>query len=298
MNTNNIIQESTRVNRKYEILYYPKVRAAIQVQVKRVIVDAKSKGVEHAIAQLSQTIGNPWLAAVVRDLYKTVGSRHARMTYSRLLHDIRNNPGSKSYSGPVDQKGFGFNAQWTKWVLDYLERFLLEKITFDVSVTTRDALMRTLTASVIGGWGVDKTISMLEDWPFERFQAARIVRTEVGRASNVGATAQVETSEYEQQKTWLSVQDNRTRRPPRDHANHVALNGTKIDSGDEFVDPTNGDRLKFPGDPKASAKSVINCRCVVAYELKRDINGEPVPKRRSTSVIYPGQINTGQMITV
>lgn len=285
MNRRELRSQYLRVNRKFEVLYAPKVRKALHVKVQAVIDNLKSSGYQYAISKLSTEVGNVELSEVIRKLYTDVGLRHARLTYRRIVVD--------------QKKGFGFNAEWTKFITDYLNRFLLEKITFEVANTTRNALLKALTAGTVAGLGVDGMIDQLEEWPFERYQAARIVRTEVNRASNVGSAAQESTSEYEQQKEWLSVQDFRTRgHKPSDHANHVALNGTKIDAGDEFTDPRNGDRLAFPGDPKGSAASTINCRCQAAFVNKRDINGNLIPKRKTTSVIYPGSFNRGQMVTI
>lgn len=285
MRKRELIAQYTRINRRFELLYLPKVRKALHVKAQAVIDNLKSGGYNYAISKLSTDLGNDKLAEVIKDIYVNVGLRHARLTHRRIRNDI--------------EKGFGFNQIWTDFILSYLNRFLLEKITFEVAKTTRDALMKVLTVGTVSGLGIDGMIDQLKNWPFERYQAARIIRTEVNRASNVGATAQESTSEYEQQKEWLSVQDFRTRGHKKDdHANHVALNGTKIDSGDEFTDPRNGDRLQFPGDPKASAASTINCRCQAVYVNKRDANGEFIPKRQTTAVIYPGQRNTGPMITI
>lgn len=284
MNRAELIRQYVRINRKFEQLYMPKIKRALHVKTQAVIDDLKRGGYSYAFSNLSTDLGNPKLAGEIKDLYVNVGLRHARLTYRRLKKE---------------QKMFGFNAEWTNFIISYLNRFLIEKITFEVSNTTRNALMKALTAGTALGLSVDQMVDKLEDWPFERYQAARIVRTEVNRASNVGATAQESTSEYEQSKEWLSVVDWRTRgQKPDEHANHVALNGTVIDTGDEFVDPRNGDRLQFPGDPKASAASTINCRCQVAYENKRDANGNLIKKRKTTTVIYPGQRQRGQIITI
>lgn len=285
MNRSELISQYVRVNRKFEQLYLPKVSKALHFKTQLVINDLKEGGYNKAITNLSTDIGNEKLQDIIRTLYVDVGLRHARLTYRRIQTDIT--------------KGFGFNQLWTDFILNYLNQFLIEKITFEVARTTRDALMKVLTAGTISGLGIDDMVNNLENWPFERYQAARIIRTEVNRAANVGATAQESTSEYEQQKTWLSVVDNRTRgQKPDEHANHVELNGVTIDKNDEFVDIRNGDRLQFPGDPKASAASTINCRCQVAYVNKRDANGELVPRRQLTAVTYPGQNYRGQVITV
>lgn len=265
MNQSEIISQYVRMNRKFEVAFMPKVKRAIHVKVKDVIDDLNSGGYDKAIAGLSADIGNETMSMTIRNLYRVVGTAHARVSYSRLLQD--------------QKKGFGFNQEWTDWILNYLKQFLFDKITFRIAETTREALMKALTIGVTSGLGIDGMIKQLEEWPFERYQAARIVRTEVNRAANVGALAQAQTGEYEQQKEWISVQDFRTRgHNPKDHANHVALNGTKVDADADFIDQRNGDRLQFPGDPNGKAESTINCRCQAVFVNKRDANGNLIPK--------------------
>lgn len=291
------ITEYTRVNRLFEDRFLKPVQAAIHTKVAAVIRKLKESGYNSAISFITTDFANHELASVVEDLYLIVGKKHAQMNYSRLLHEQRKR---KYIDLQLQTKGFGFNARWAEFIINYLKRFLIEKITFDIATTTRDALLRTMSIfQITEGLSVDQTISRLEDWPFERYQAARIVRTEVNRAANVGATAQAETSEYQQMKEWIATHDNRTRGVnPKDHASHIGLDGVKINEDDVFIDPRNGDRLKFPGDPAASAESTINCRCQVVYTFKRDINGNLIPKRKTTTVIYPGQIRRPQTVTI
>jgi hypothetical protein len=270
-----------RVNRKLEAAYLPAVQGAIRIKVRGVISKLKSGGIDAARKYLHDDVMNAPMSAVIRNLYRKVGLRHARLNYSRLM--------IRKYAQPARElKGFGFNPEWAAFIIDHLRNHLLDKITIEINETTRRALLRVLNAAVINEWSIDQTVDALTDWPYARFQAARIVRTEVNRAANVGATAQESTSEFIQVKFWIAVQDYRTRgRNPKDHANHFALNGTAVDADDVFKDPRNGDLLRYPGDPNASAKSVVNCRCAVAYELKRDQNGEPLRKRKTTVVLYP-----------
>lgn len=292
----NIQQEYERVNRKYEAYFMPRIQRAIHTKVLVTMNQLRKGGTDQTLRYLQTEIMNPALGEVIRDLYTTVGKRHAQMTYSRLLHETRRR---KSIDLALESKGFGFNDQWVSFILKYLNQFLLEKITIEVSNTTRNALIHALTVGYLGGQSVDQQVDGLKDWPYERFQAARIVRTETNRAANVGATAQAETSEYEQVKEWLSAGDWRVRgRNPKDHADHWGLNGTKIDSGDLFHDRVSGDYLQFPGDPKASAATTVNCRCQAAYTFKKDKNGNLIKKRRSTTVIYPSQIRRPQIIAL
>lgn len=280
-----IISEFTRINRKYEQIYFPKVAKAIATKKQDVIIKLKSGGIDYAKTWLSSDLGNTLLTDVITDLFKTVGLRHARMNYSRMVSEN----GRKGHVIGMETKGFGFNSVWTEFIIQYFRQYLLQKITYEVAATTRAALLAILALATTEGWSVDQTVDKVEGWN-ERYQAARVVRTEVGRAANIGAKSNSETLSYEQQKEWISAHDFRVRGHKKtDHASHIKLDKTKIDAEDKFVDSINGDHLDFPGDITASAASVINCRCMVVYTAKRDENGNLIPKRKTTTVIYPGQ---------
>jgi len=240
-------------------------------------------GLHAGISFLHQWVGNPSLSKVIEDMYLEVGLRFARMNYRDMTQEIK--------------KGFGFNQLWTNFIKDYLHRFLLEKITYDVATTTRKNLLNILEESITEGWSIDETTNHIDD--FTQWKAAQIVRTEVGRAANVGTKAQSETFPYEQMKEWISAHDKRVRGvKPEDHASHIDLDGIRINAGDLFKDPRNGDFLDHPGDPKASAESTINCRCTVAYTAKRDANGRLIPKRQSTTVLFENQIRRPETFTI
>lgn len=90
---------------------------------------------------------------------------------------------------------------------------------------------------------------------YSKYQAERLVRTEANAAANYGS---VETSKQMFGsngfvKEWLTAMDGRE----RDH--HARANG-QIVKGDGFF-VVNGERLKFPSDPRGSAENIINCRC-------------------------------------
>ena len=303
MNLRSLHNSFTTINRRYEKVFLTPVYNAIDKVRKDTIRAIRYYGnVRDGISELNKVIHNPELSKVIRDLYVTVGLRHAQINYSRMRVDVRTSPRSRRKdvvrevelkSAIQSIKGFGFNQEWTDFITSYLQRFLLEQITFDVATTTRDKLIEVLQQAIREGWGIDETVKNLEDLPFLKFQAARIVRTEINRAANVGAKAQSETFGYEQMKEWISAEDDRVRgTEPKDHASHVSLDGQRINEGDLFKDPRNGDLLEFPGDPRASAASTINCRCSIAYVAKRDPNGRLIPKRQTTAVIFPNQNRT------
>lgn len=273
-----LISSYTNLNRRFETIFLPKVKRTLDNRVKQVIQVLKDSGVHSAIKFIHDDLAHTELTKVIQQLYVTVGVKHAQIEERRLRQEVA-------------RKGIGFNETWTKWILNYLRQYLIQKITFDVSATTRAYLLNILNESIIEGWGLDTTVSKLEDQPYTKIQAARIVRTEINRASNVGFRAQADSFDYELQKMWISIHDNRTRgNKPSDHANHIALDGTLIDLEQDYVDRANGDHLQQPGDPNASAASTINCRCRIVTKAKRDQDGNLIPKPNSAAVIFPRRV--------
>ena len=111
-----------------------------------------------------------------------------------------------------------------------------------------------------------------------QFQAQRIVRTESVAAANY-ATAEAASQMFNQQdmlKEWITAEDGRVRRLPRDKASHRAMNGVTVEATEKFKVPTKGgiELMMFPGDPNASPANVINCRCTVAYIPKEDAQAQ------------------------
>lgn len=289
--------EVTAIQRRYETRYFNLVRKAIQLAVDKITSIVKQNGIQAGITAVNRGLTNPEVTDAVLELYIDVGTRFARRQWMAFNKE-RN---QKSLTISFETKGFGFNATWAEFIKNYLYQFLIDKITFKVAETTRDILLTTLQTAIDKGWGVDETVKALDELPLSETQAARIVRTEITRAANVGAMAAGETFPFQQVKEWIAAKDTRTRGNPvtgqDDHANHWSLDGKVVDYEDTFVDPRNGDHLDHPGDPRASAASTINCRCSVAVYAKRDSNGDMIPKRKTTVVTYPSR-RRRQIITI
>ena len=106
---------------------------------------------------------------------------------------------------------------------------------------------------------------------FYKWQALRIARTETTSASNLAAIKTGEESDLELTKTWISVNDGRTR------LDHAIENLQVVDFNDTFK-MADGSELNFPGDVNAKPSQVINCRCTVAFTAKRDEEGNLIFK--------------------
>lgn len=288
MNRRIYIQQSAILQRRYEAKYFHPVRRLIKAEVDNVIRAIRYYGeINDGMQEAMKIVTIKGLPSVIEDLYQVVGGRFARRTWISLQEAKRQSKKSKSvpyHEKTMQVKAFGFAADWVQFIKDFLFRFLLEKITFEVAETTRNIILTTLNKAVTEGWGLEKTIKELEDLPLSKTQAARIVRTEVTRAANTGVMAAGNSFEFEQTKEWISAHDKRTRGVnPKDHASHVGLDGITIDFDDVFTDPRNGDKLRFPGDPNASATSTINCRCNIAVVPKVDERGRLIPKKQNVA---------------
>jgi hypothetical protein len=125
----------------------------------------------------------------------------------------------------------------------------------------------------------DITRNLQNKFGWYKAQALRIARTETTTGTNYATVLASEQSEYELEKTWISVQDNRTRRPPNSVYDHLDMNNVKVDADKPFF--TSGEEIMYPGDPKAKAGNVINCRCKVVFTIKEDVDGLPIRKIKS-----------------
>ena len=94
-------------------------------------------------------------------------------------------------------------------------------------------------------------------------RAITIAITETHNAAtyaNLESTKQVaEEINLKLKKRWIPVEDSRTRPA------HAAMDfEPPIELDEPFI--VGGEAMMRPGDSMASARNIINCRCVMAYE--------------------------------
>jgi uncharacterized protein with gpF-like domain len=94
-----------------------------------------------------------------------------------------------------------------------------------------------------------------------RNRSVMIARTEVVGASNAaGHLAGIANGATH--KTWLAAHDARTRDA------HVKANGKRRLLADDFT--VDGEAMAYPGDQRASAANVVNCRCTLLFDRQGD----------------------------
>lgn len=170
-----------------------------------------------------------------------------------------------------------FNEALLKEILLFLSSEGGVKIT-----SVRDTLISDIIKSLQNTLGENGTVIDLRNalqaiisksQTFYKWQSLRIARTETTSASNFSAIKTAEMSDLVLDKVWISVQDNRTRITPYDH---LDMNNQKQELGKPFF--VGGENIQYPGDTKASAGNVINCRCTVSFVPKRDADGNLILK--------------------
>lgn len=231
--------------------FVPLVEAALRHQIDEAIAVIRQKGVRAAQGNINGSLLNSKIGAIIEDLYRTA----ARIAF-------------RNYKPAI--KSFGDNTSIVEQVIAYLRKYLLQKVVLPISRTTIDQIEAVLQKAQKNGWGVEETVKELEDEDLTKFRARLIVRTESVKAMNITQLAAADNEDYEMEKQWIAIEDNRTR---RSHS-HAGVDGERIP-----LDQPYSNDLMFPGDPNGGAAEVCNCRCTQGYFAARDSNGRLIPKK-------------------
>lgn len=242
-------------HRAIEKKYVKPVWWALKRQVSSFTGMIREQGVHNARTFIAMHLFNPHLEAILRRLYMDAGLIRAREVRGdlRLMRTKRSS--------------FGTNDELVHAIIEYLQRYLLDKAIRPISQTTRDWVLRVLEKGIQEGKGAAEIAKETEGSVFLRHQAIRIVRTEVVRATNVGAMKAAEASPFEVVKQWVAAHDARVRH------SHRLLDGQIREMEEDFKP-----NLSQPGDPRADGSETIQCRCVLAFIPKRDENGRLIRK--------------------
>jgi hypothetical protein len=252
--------------------YINSIQKSIFAQFEGFAKDIEKIGVDASISKLGLNLWEKDLIKVFEAMYKESVVTFGNAVYRALKIEAKQKA-----------ETFGFNAQWTKEILDFLmvKGFTLVS---GITQTTKKRLIDIANAGVQEGLSVDDIVKLVLDdkeLEYSNMRARRIVRTEVMRGSNIGAMKGAEAHGFQVDKQWISARDSRTRRIPDDEFDHVELDGVIVPFDEPFT--SNGKKGEAvvamqPGDISAPAGFTINCRCTVGFIPKRDANGRLVMK--------------------
>jgi hypothetical protein len=164
-------------------------------------------------------------------------------------------------------------------IIQVLQNDGLDQLAADITDTTKEQIRRFLVQSAEQNLTLPQTIALLRTSGITDYRAELIARTETGRAANIGSMVGATSTGLVTIKEWIAARDNRTRREPRDHTDHLIMDGVKLPMEKQFQVPNNQVGLGYefmdhPCDSKASAANVCNCRCTLGYEAVRGANGK------------------------
>lgn len=134
----------------------------------------------------------------------------------------------------------------------------IKQSNFKFSEKTRQRITKEineiLTHSETEGIGPYQVAEQIRDKfaELKGYEANRIARTEINRADNTYRYDDIMNNKLIDYIQWHGHDDGKER------DSHIKCNGEIIRKGELF---SNG--LRYPGDPQAPAKEVINCRCTI-----------------------------------
>jgi hypothetical protein len=212
-------------------------------------------------------------------LKKTIYKLHLAMgTKMALISESTVKKSVKGVYVPMEYKSAKTDA-FQYAIIQVLQNDGLDQLAADITDTTKEQIRRFLIQSAEQNLTLPQTIALLRTSGITDYRAELIARTETGRAANIGSMVGATSTGLVTIKEWIAARDNRTRREPRDHTDHLIMDGTKLPMEKQFQVPNNQVGLGYelmdhPCDSKASAANVCNCRCTLGYEAVRGANGK------------------------
>lgn len=262
-----------RTHKEQEKLYYPKFRAILNRQFRRAAKQYEEQGFFDP-----SIISTEDLEPIYRRLYtiNTIreASREWRANVKPALNQVMRR--KDIIDDLAAFLGFGREGSiiqlWRELLQDFLNVRILTRIR-QVNDTTRNRIAEVIQEGINDGLAHrDIAKNIREASKVNRVRAMAISRTEVNTAMNQGKLLAVKSSDLLYNKGWSAHTDSRTR------PDHLAmLDSDMIPLEEDFI--VGGEPMSYPGDPRGSAKNVINCRCSLVFRVRRDANG--LPMRRS-----------------
>lgn len=226
-----------------------------------------------AIADLQKQIYDPAVTIFLKKMYLKAAVEFGTAHYVNSLA-MAATPRKK------ESAAFGFSEEWAFAIIDFLNQYLLDRAVIRISETTKKLVMDALEEGQEQGWSVERIYQELKHVEeLSPVRARRIIRTELGIANNFGSNLAENELEFETVTEWITARDKRVRH------SHQLMDGVTVPTGSDFTvpiykgkTPIGHEPMNGPGDPKASAGNVINCRCTRAAVPKRDADGNLIMK--------------------
>lgn len=229
--------------RKYEKKYLAKVKSILRDQI-------RGYNGEINIAKMYEFLIH---------IYGDIGKVYAKIAYDSVMKMAQKK-----------RRPIGFNELIVAAIINEYKLKLLNESAAEIDQTTRDIIQEALTAGQLRGLSLPDVLKEVLISGMVESRARMILRTELNKAANYAEQIGVDATGLPTNKIWVATNDDRTR------DSHRHADGQKVEDGKPFT--ISGQyTMQRPGDSrnedgtKVPAKEIINCRCVIARELKREL---------------------------
>jgi hypothetical protein len=195
----------------------------------------------------------PLNAAFLRT-YKTA----APLVGRRIIDQAKSLHGSYHIINKAD--GVPVLQLWNAQIARFIAAFGALRVQ-NVNETTIALIQRVISASYNDGAAIIEVQRRIRDAipAFSAVRSRAIARTETHAGAMGGSLSAAQVIEIDTRKRWNATEDGRTR------PDHADADGQIRDLDASFV--VGGDKMQHPGDPRAGAANVVNCRCVLDYPI-------------------------------
>ena len=243
--------------------FYPAVLKALAENRHRIIELAKDNDPRLVREIAEQKLNKDKLKGAIEKLWMDIGTTSAE----RVEDMIRKAKGKSVRIVYGMKKTNGRQQLWNSRMQHYVRERTAWKI--EKMITTQLEMINgvideVLQKTVEEGLGViesrKRLVNALMNDEFvmiEKWQARRIVQTEVGQAQNTGSWVAAQENAEGVRKEWLTSGDERVR---DSHKEFGRL-------GPKELDYYYANNLLYPCDPNGDAEEIINCRCVITYNV-------------------------------
>lgn len=262
-----------RLRKQLDDKYSSLFNEAIKKDLRQFANDVKIHGVKGALSIMGSYAWSDEMMTIMRKLYKESAILFGNSVYRAIgIMNVKSNE-------------FGFNTEFVDEAIKFLLQYGFTLVA-NITQTTKVKLQVIISDGIAQGKGIDEIVKDIlsdETTGYSLMRARRIARTEVMRASNYSSMLAASKHDFEVDKIWISSQDIRTRRIPRNSYDHLNMNGKKVNYNEQFISlGKKGDVVlaDYPGDPTTPAGFTINCRCTIGFEGRRDANGRLIVKNK------------------
>jgi len=238
-----------RIRRKHELAFFRSLYPLFARDMRK--LKAAIRDNPAAAMGLIDTLFDYYeILAIVRQNLEKIGTDEATRVYNDIIDRAERKASAVGFLSQIINAIIR-NIAGNPFVADRIRN-----VSENMKQTVRDKLQEGMRNNLSA-----RSLAALFTAEFSRMRALRIVRTETTAIFNEASLEGAKATGYPVLKKWLAGTDARTR------DSHLEMNAKDAIPIDNLFD-VGGKRMARPGDGAGGAKEVVNCRCVMIYEVQ------------------------------